>query len=277
MIETQCIIIMAKITVQNTDISVVKYNEEDYISLTDMARSQLQEHIIFRWLSLKSTIEYLGEWEMLYNPDFNYTEFGTIKNAAGSNNFVLSVKTWIERTGAIGIRSKAGRYGSTYAHRDIAYHFGMWISPKFQLLLVKEYQRLKTEEQRLLGWSAKRELSKINYRIHTDAIKQNLIPMEVTPMQASIIYANEADVLNVAMFGMTAKQWREANPEQKGNIRDYATINELICLSNMENLNAVFIEQNMTQRERLVKLNQIAIHQMSILESGDNQNRELLK
>ena len=277
MIETQCIIIMAKITVQNTDISVVKYNEEDYISLTDMARSQLQEHIIFRWLSLKNTIEYLGEWEMLYNPDFNCTEFGTIKNAAGSNNFVLSVKTWIERTGAIGIRSKAGRYGGTYAHRDIAYHFGMWISPKFQLLLVKEYQRLKTEEQRLLGWSAKRELSKINYRIHTDVIKQNLIPMEVTPMQASIIYANEADVLNVAMFGMTAKQWREANPELKGNIRDYATINELICLSNMENLNAVFIEQNMTQRERLVKLNQIAIHQMSILESGDNQNRELLK
>ena len=279
MIETHCINYntMAKITVQNTDISIVKYNEEDYISLTDMAKSQLQEHIIFRWLSLKSTIEYLGEWEMLYNPDFNCTEFGTIKNAAGSNNFVLSVKTWIERTGAIGIRSKAGRYGGTYAHRDIAYHFGMWISPKFQLLLVKEYQRLKTEEQRLLGWSAKRELSKINYRIHTDAIKQNLIPMEVTPMQASIIYANEADVLNVAMFGMTAKQWREANPEQKGNIRDYATINELICLSNMENLNAVFIEQNMTQRERLVKLNQIAIHQMSILESGDNQNRELLK
>ena len=277
MIETQCIIIMAKITVQNTDISVVKYNEEDYISLTDMARSQLQEHIIFRWLSLKSTIEYLGEWEMLYNPDFNCTEFGTIKNAAGSNNFVLSVKTWIERTGAIGIRSKAGRYGGTYAHRDIAYHFGMWISPKFQLLLVKEYQRLKIEEQRLLGWSAKRELSKINYRIHTDAIKQNLIPMEVTPIQANVIYANEADVLNVAMFGMTAKQWRETNPELKGNIRDYATINELICLSNMENLNAVFIEQNMAQRERLVKLNQIAIHQMSILESVDNQNHKLLK
>ena len=277
MIELNVSITMAKITVQNTDISVVKYNEEDYISLTDMARSQLQEHIIFRWLSLKSTIEYLGEWEMLYNPDFNCTEFGTIKNAAGSNNFVLSVKTWIERTSAIGIRSKAGRYGGTYAHRDIAYHFGMWISPKFQLLLVKEYQRLKTEEQRLLGWSAKRELSKINYRIHTDAIKQNLIPMEVTPIQASIIYANEADVLNVAMFGMTAKQWREANPELKGNIRDYATINELICLSNMENLNAVFIEQNMSQRERLVKLNQIAIHQMNILESDDNQNRKLLK
>ena len=267
---------MAKITVQNTEIAVVKYNEEDYISLTDMARSQMQEHIIFRWLSLKSTIEYLGEWEMLYNPDFNCTEFGTIKNAAGSNNFVLSVKTWLERTNAVGIRSKAGRYGGTYAHRDIAYHFGMWISPKFQLLLVKEYQRLKTEEQRLLGWSAKRELSKINYRIHTDAIKQNLIPAEVTPAQASIIYANEADVLNVAMFGVTAKQWREAHPDLKGNIRDYATINELICLSNMENLNAVFIEQGMTQSERLVKLNRIAIHQMSVLES-ECDGRKLLK
>ena len=267
---------MAKITVQDTEIAVVKYNEEDYISLTDMARSQMQEHIIFRWLSLKSTIEYLGEWEMLYNPNFNCTEFGTIKNAAGSNNFVLSVKSWIEQTNAIGIRSKAGRYGGTYAHRDIAYHFGMWISPKFQLLLVKEYQRLKTEEQQLLGWSAKRELSKINYRIHTDAIKHNLIPPEVTRAQASIIYANEADVLNVAMFGMTAKQWRESNPDLKGNIRDYATINELICLSNMENLNAVFIEQGIEQRERLVKLNKIAIHQMSVLES-DDKNRKLLK
>ena len=279
MIETHCINYntMAKITVQNTDISIVKYNEEDYISLTDMAKSQLQEHIIFRWLSLKSTIEYLGEWEMLYNPDFNCTEFCTIKNAAGSNNFVLSVKTWIERTNAIGIRSKAGRYGGTYAHRDIAYHFGMWISPKFQLLLVKEYQRLKAEEHQQLGWSAKRELSKINYRIHTDAIKQNLIPQKVTPVQANIIYANEADVLNVAMFGMTAKQWREANPELTGNIRDYATINELICLSNMENLNAVFIEQGMPQSKRLVRLNQIAIHQMSILESGNNYSRKLLK
>ena len=268
---------MTKITVQDTDISIVKYNEEDYISLTDMARSQMQEHIIFRWLSLKSTIEYLGEWEMLYNPVFNCTEFGTIKNAAGSNNFVLSVKTWIEQTNAQGIRSKAGRYGGTYAHRDIAYHFGMWLSPKFQLLLIKEYQRLKTEEQKLLGWSAKRELSKINYRIHTDAIRQNLIPAKVTPAQANIIYASEADVLNVAMFSMTAKQWREANPELKGNIRDYATINELICLSNMENLNAVLIEQGIPQSERLIKLNQIAIHQMSILETGDANDRKLLK
>ena len=266
---------MAKINVQNAEINVVQYNDEDYISLTDMARSQMQEHIIFRWLSLKSTIEYIGEWETIYNPHFNCTEFGTIKNAAGSNNFVLSVKSWIERTNAIGIRSKAGRYGGTYAHRDLAYHFGMWISPKFQLLLVKEYQRLKEDEQKLLGWSAKRELSKINYRIHTDSIKRNIIPEEVSPQQANIIYANEADVLNVAMFGITAKQWREENPEKKGNIRDYATINELICLSNMENLNAVFIDQGIPQKERLIKLNQIAIQQMKILE--ENQGRNLLR
>ena len=266
---------MAKINVQNTEITIVSHNDDDYISLTDMARSQLQEHIIFRWLSLKSTIEYLGEWEMLYNPNFNCTEFGTFRNMAGSNNFVLSVKTWIEKTNAIGIFSKAGRYGGTYAHRDIAYHFGMWISPKFQLLLVKEYQRLKAEEQKMLGWTAKRELSKINYRIHTDAIKSHLIPEEITPAQANIIYAEEADVLNVAMFGMTAKQWREANPELKGNIRDYATINELICLSNMENINAVLINDGVPQGERLVKLNQIAIQQMQVLEG--NNNRELLK
>ena len=194
---------------------------------------------------------------------------------AGSNSFVLSVKTWIEQTNAIGIISKAGRYGGTYAHRDIAYHFGMWISPRFQLLLVKEYQRLKEQEQAQIGWSAKRELSKINYRIHTDAIKQNLIPQEITPAQANMIYANEADVLNVAMFGITAKAWREQHPELKGNIRDYASINELICLSNMENLNAVFIDQGMSQHERIFKLNQIAIQQMQILE-GDG-NRKLLK
>ena len=240
---------MAKINVQNTEITIVSYNDDDYISLTDMARSQLQEHIIFRWLSLKSTIEYLGEWEMLYNPNFNCTEFGTFRNMAGSNNFVLSVKTWIEKTNAIGIFSKAGRYGGTYAHRDIAYHFGMWISPKFQLLLVKEYQRLKAEEQKMLGWTAKRELSKINYRIHTDAIKNRLIPEEITSAQASI--------------------------ELKGNIRDYATINELICLSNMENINAVLINDGVPQGERLVKLNQIAIQQMQVLEG--NNNRELLK
>ena len=223
----------------------------------------------------KSTIEYIGEWEILFNPIFNCTEFGTIKNTAGSNNFMLSVKQWIERTQALGITAKAGRYGGTYAHKDIAFHFGMWISPRFQLLLVKEYQRLKEEEQKLLGWSAKRELSKINYHIHTDAIKQNLLPAELTPQQISFVYANETDVLNVALFGVTAKQWRESNPDLKGNIRDYATINELICLSNMENLNAVFINENMLQSERLVKLNQIAIQQIKILQ--EVENRKYLK
>ena len=263
------------IRIENSEISIIPQGGDDYISLTDMAHSQMQEHIIFRWLSLKSTIEYIGEWELLYNHNFNYTEFGTIKNMAGSNNFVLSVKNWIEKTNAIGIIAKAGRYGGTYAHKEIAYHFGMWISPRFQLLLIKEYQRLQEEKQKLLGWTAKRELSKINYHIHTDAIKNNLIPQELTSQQVSLVYANEADVLNVALFGLTAKQWREANPELKGNIRDYATINELICLSNMENLNAVFINENMPQKERLIKLNQIAIQQMKIL--GNSNNQKLLK
>ena len=233
------------------------------------------EHVIIKWLSLKSTIEYIGEWETLFNPNFNYTEFGTIRNSAGSNNFVLSAKQWIEKTDAIGITAKAGRYGGTYAHKDIAFNFGMWISPRFQLLLVKEYQRLQEEKQKLIGWTAKRELSKINYHIHTDAIKQNLIPSQLTPQQILVVYASEADVLNVALFGITAKQWREANPDLKGNVRDYATINELICLSNMENLNAVFINENMSQRERLIKLNKIAIQQMSVLQ--DVENRKLLK
>ncbi len=263
------------IQIEEHSISVTQQHGEDYISLTDMAHSQMQEHIIFKWMSLKSTIEYLGEWESLYNPDFNYTEFGTIKNAAGSNNFVLSTKQWMERTGAVGITSKAGRYGGTYAHRDIAYHFGMWISPRFQLLLVKEYQRLKQEEQKLIGWSAKRELAKINYHIHTDAIKANLIPEELTQKQTSIVYASEADVLNMALYGITAKQWRDANPELKGNIRDYSTINELICLSNMENINAVLINEGVSQSDRLMKLNQIAIQQMRVL--SDVENRKLLK
>ena len=266
---------MAKITVTGTNIAVIQIDNSDFISLTDMAHSQMEEHIIIKWLSLKSTVEYIGEWEILFNPHFNYTEFGTIKNSAGSNNFVLSAKQWIEKTNAIGITAKAGRYGGTYAHKDIAFHFGMWISPRFQLLLVKEFQRLKEDEQKTLGWSAKRELAKINYHIHTDAIKHNLIPAELTPKQTSIIYASEADVLNVALFGMTAAAWREANPKLKGNIRDYATINELICLSNMENLNAVFINEGLPQRERLIKLNRIAIQQMSILQ--EVEERKLLK
>ena len=263
------------IHVNNAEISLISHGQDDYISLTDMAHSQMGEHIIIKWLSLKSTIEYIGEWEILFNPGFKSTDFGTIRNTAGSNNFVLSVKQWIERTHAIGITAKAGRYGGTYAHKDIAFHFGMWISPRFQLLMVKEYQRLQEEKQKFPGWSAKRELSKINYHIHTDAIKHNLIPAELTPQQINHVYANEADVLNVALFGITGKQWREAKPDLKGNIRDYATINELICLSNMENLNAVFINENMFQSERLVKLNQIAIQQMKVLQ--EVEKRKLLK
>ena len=214
----------------------------------------------------RNTIEYLGIWETLYNPLFKPLEFEGFKKEAGLNAFTLSPQKWINTTGAIGIVSRSGRYGGTFAHKDIAFKFASWVSVEFELYLVKEFQRLKEQEQAQLGWSAKRELSKINYRIHTDAIKQNLIPSEVTPQQASRIYASEADVLNVALFGMTAFEWREANPDLKGNIRNYAGINELICLSNMESLNAVFISEGLSQSERLIKLNRIAIHQMQILE-----------
>ena len=266
---------MAKIIVQNTEINVIKVNGEDYICLTDMIRAKDGEFFVTDWLRNRNTMEYLGIWENLYNPNFNYGEFATIKSQSGLNSFKISVKEFVARTNAICMQAKAGRYGGTYAHKDIAFEFAMWISPEFKIYVVKEFQRLKADEQKLLGWTAKRELSKINYRIHTDAIKSHLIPSEVTPAQASIIYAEEADVLNVAMFGMTAKQWRDANPELKGNIRDYATINELICLSNMENINAVLINDGMPQGERLIKLNRIAIQQMQVLESNDD--RRLLK
>ena len=231
--------------------------------------------MIGNWIRNRNTIEFLGLWETLYNPNFNPLEFEGFRRQAGLNAFTLSATQWIEATNATGLIAKAGRYGGTYAISDIAFKFANWVSVEFELYLVKEFQRLKAEEQKLLGWTAKRDLSKINYRIHTDAIKRHLIPEEVTPAQSSIIYAEEADVLNVAMFGMTAKQWREANPELKGNIRDYATINELICLSNMENINAVLINDGIPQGERLVKLNQIAIQQMQVLEG--KSNRELLK
>lgn len=270
---------MAKITVQNTNITIISVTGDDYISLTDLARHKSDEpnSVIANWMRNRNTIEYLGVWEQLYNPNFKPTEFEGLRIQAGLNAFTLSPKKWAETTNAIGIIAKSGRYGGTYAHKDIALKFASWISVEFELYIVKEFQRLKNEEHKQLGWSAKRELSKINYRIHTDAIKTHLIPAKITREQESRIYADEADVLNVAMFGLTAKQWREMHPESKGNLRDYATINELICLSNMENLNAVFIEQNMPQSERLMKLNQIAIHQMSVLESSDNNNRKLLK
>lgn len=269
---------MAKITVQNAEITILTYDDKDYISLTDMVRNiENGLALIEKWLRNKNTIEFLGIWEEMYNPDFNSPEFEGIKNEAGLNRFILSVKQWVSKTNSRGIIAKAGRYGGTYAHKDIAFEFASWVSPQFKLYLLKEFQRLKEQEQTQLGWSAKRELSRINYHIHTDAIKKNLIPSEITPAQANIIYANEADILNVAMFGMTAKQWRDTHTAQKGNIRDFATINELICLSNMENLNALFIEQGMPQNERLIKLNQIAIQQMSILENVDNKDRKLLK
>ena len=243
--------------------------------MTDMIKAKDGDFFVTDWLRNRNTLEFIGIWEKVYNPNFNCGEFAVIKSQAGLNRFKISVKEFVERTNAISLQAKAGRYGGTFAHKDIAFEFAMWISPEFKIYIVKEFQRLKEEEQRQIGWSAKRELSKINYRIHTDAIKRNIIPEEVTPQQASIIYAHEADVLNVAMFGMTAREWRDANPEKKGNIRDYATINELICLSNMENLNAIFIDQGLPQCERLIKLNRIAIQQMRVLE--ENQGRTLLE
>ena len=263
---------MAKVTVKDTEITVVKIKDEDYLCLTDMLKAKDGDFFITDWLRNRNTLEYIGIWEKVYNPSFNYGEFAIIKSQAGLNSFKISVKEFVEKTNAISIQAKAGRYGGTYAHKDIAFEFAMWISPEFKIYIVKEFQRLKEEEQKLLGWSAKRELAKINYRIHTDAIKQNLIPPELSPAQKSFVYADEADMLNVAMFGMTAKQWREANQDLKGNIRDYATINQLICLSNMENLNAVFINDGMPQSERLEKLNKIAIQQIKVLENIEDKN-----
>jgi len=269
---------MAKITVKESEIAIIKIDDVDYISLTDIAKVKNPDDahgVISNWMRTRNTIEYLGIWEYLYNPNFKPLEFEGFKNEAGANAFTLSPQKWADTTNAIGIVSKSGRYGGTYAHKDIAFKFASWVSVEFELYIVKEFQRLKEEEQKAIGWSAKRELAKINYHIHTDAIKHNLIPAELTPEQTSIIYANEADVLNVALFGVTAKQWREANPKLKGNIRDYATINELICLSNMENLNAVLINEGLPQHERLIKLNLIAIQQMKILQ--EVEGRKLLK
>ena len=262
---------MAKINVQNTEVTITKVNNEDYLCLTDMIKAKDGDFFITDWLRNRNTLEYIGIWEKIYNPDFNYGEFAIIKSKSGLNNFKISVKEFVERTNAISLQAKAGRYGGTYAHKDIAFEFAMWISPEFKIYIVKEFQRLKEEEQKQLGWSARRELAKINYRIHTDAIKQNLIPHELTAAQKSFVYADEADMLNVAMFGMTARQWRDANPALKGNIRDYATINQLICLSNMENLNAVFINEGLSQSVRLEKLNKIAIQQMKVLENIDDR------
>ncbi len=261
---------MEKVNVNDTEIQILKIGEEDYISLTDMVRN-IENGVVLieKWLRNKNTIEFLGIWEELYNEQFNYNEYCVIMQEAGLNRFAMSVKQWVERTNAKGVIAKVGRYGGTYAYKDIAFEFASWVSPKFKLYLIKEFERLKKEEQSQIGWNAKRELTKINYRIHTDAIQENLIPKQVTNQQIVIVYASEADVLNVALFGKTAKEWREQNVDKKGNIRDYATVNELICLSNLESLNAVLIEDGLPQKERLIKLNEIAIHQMSILEEQE--------
>lgn len=231
--------------------------------------------VISNWMRNRNTVEYLGIWESLYNQDFKPLEFEGFRKQAGLNAFTLSPQKWVKTTNAIGIISKSGRYGGTYAHKDIAFKFASWISVEFELYIVKEFQRLKQEEQNKIGWSAKRELARINYHIHTDAVRNKLVPTEVSMSQKNTIYAEEADVLNVAIFGMTAKEWRESNPNLNGNIRDYATVNELICISNMENINSVMINENVPQSERLEKLNKIAIHQMNILENCNN--RKLLK
>ena len=266
---------MGKLNVDGTEIQVLQIEEDDDISLTDMVRNlDNGPALIEKWLRNKNTIEFLGIWEEMYNEDFYIDAYYEIMQEAGLNRFMMSVKQWVTRTNSKGIMAKAGRYGGTYAYKDIAFEFASWVSPQFKLYLIKEFERLKKQEQALLGWSAKRELAKINYRIHTDAIKTNLIPKELSSKQTSIIYASEADVLNMALFGMTAKQWRDRYPDKEGNLRDYASINELICLSNMENINAVLIEEGLSQKERLTKLNKIAIHQMSILE---DQSLKVLK
>lgn len=267
-----------KIIVKDATIRTLHKDGMDYICITDIARQKNAvepKDVVKNWMRSKNTIEYLGLWEILNNPSFKGVEFDPLLKEAGSNAFTLSPSRWVETTNAIGILIKNGANGGTFAQRDIAFKFASWVSAEFELYLIKEFQRLKEEEQKALGWSAKRELSKINYRIHTDAIKEHLIPPRISPQQSSIIYANEADVLNIAMFGITAKEWREQNPDKKGNVRDYATMNQLICLSNMESLNAILIQEGLSQADRLLKLNEIAIHQMQVLEQVGN--RALLK
>ncbi len=260
---------MAKINVQDRVIHVIQIGGTDYISLTDIASSATDgSAVIAKWISNKNTLEYLSVWERIHNEKFNYTEFGVIEKESGVNRFSMSIGQWIARTQAIGLLAKSGRYGGSYAHQDIAFHFAMWLSPVFQIYLTKEYQRLKLEEHQNLQWNARRELAKVNYHIHTAAIQEHLIPLVLNKQQIHATYASEADLLNVALFGKTAQQWREQNPNAEGNIRDYATVNQLICLSNLENINALLIQEGKAQSERLVKLNEMAIYQMRILLRG---------
>ena len=265
-------------TIQAAGIEIAILNNKnygDYLSLTDIAKFKTVEtpgYVIQNRIRNRNTIRFLALWEKFHNADFNCLEFEAIEREAGLNSFVLTPKRWIEQTQALGIQTKQGRYAVTYAHQDIAFEFASWLSPEFKLYIIMEFQRLKSQEQQLLGWSAKRELAKMNYRIHTDAIKQNLIPSELTQQQASLVYPDEADVLNMALFGITARQWRDANPAAKGNIRDYASINELICLANLESLNAVMIDEGIPQTQRLIKLNKTAIRQMQVLEEVHSHN-----
>jgi hypothetical protein len=266
-----------KIQVKGIEITVIKDDSNDFISLTDMLSAKDGDFFISDWLRNRNTVEFLGIWETVYNPAFNYGEFAIIKSQAGLNNYKISVKEWVEKTNAIGLRANAGRYGGTYAHSDIAFEFGMWISAEFKIYLIKEFQRLKADENNRLKleWNLQRTLAKVNYRIHTDAIKENLIPKELIKSQISFVYANEADLLNVALFGLTAKEWRDANPDKEGNVRDYTTIEQLVVLSNLESINAVLINQGLVQQERLKQLNQIAITQMKSL--VNNQQIKKLK
>jgi KilA-N domain len=256
---------MSHINVKGIQISICSENDMDFISLTDMLKAKDGDFFIADWLRNRNTVEFLGIWEQVHNPNFNYGEFAIIKSQAGLNSYKISIKEWVAKTNAIGLAAKAGRYGGSYAHKDIAFEFGMWISAEFKIYLIKEFQRLKETEFLQYGWDIRRNLTKINYRIHTDAIKQNLIPAELTQQQINFVYASEADLLNMALFGKTAKQWREENVGSKGNIRDEANVSQLVCLSNMETLNAHFIHQGLLQTERLTLLNQTAIQQMKLL------------
>lgn len=265
-----------KLQVKETNITVISQDSHDYISLTDMTASFKEgSGLIGKWITNKNTLEYLGVWEKVNNSYFNYPEFGVIEQEAGTNRFIMSAGQWINRTQAKGIIVKAGRYGGTYAHKDIAFHFAMWLSPEFQIYLVNEFQRLKEDENdRLkLEWNLQRTLAKVNYQIHTDAIKENLIPQEISSQQMGLVYANEADLLNVALFGTTAKDWRDQNPEKKGNIRDYATLEQLVVLSNLESINALLIRQGLHQDERLLQLNKVAITQMKSLLSSNRMKQ----
>jgi hypothetical protein len=255
------------IQVRGTSITIISEKDTDYISLTDRLKAKDGEFFISDWLRNRNTVEFLGIWESIYNPAFNYGEFATIRSEAGLNSYKISVKEWVEKTGAIGLKASPGRYGGTFAHPDIAFEFGMWISPEFKIYLVKEFRRLKDDESRRLSlaWNLNRTLSKLNYRIHTDAIKEHIIPATVTPAQAAVVYANEADLLNVALFGRTAKQWRKANPALDGNMRDHAAIEQLLVLANLEGMNAELIRMALPQGERLKRLNEIAIRQMQTL------------